>query len=139
MSHRPGIIATDQAGRAATAAAFEDADVARCYACRPPYAPALYARLLALSPRRSRALDLGCGPGKIAAELAPHFAEVVALDASAAMIAAGRAAHPAANIVWETCPAEAYDTDGGFDLVTAGTAIHWPDHGVLFPKLARWT
>ncbi|HLY81254.1 MAG TPA: hypothetical protein VKQ70_17885, partial [Caulobacteraceae bacterium] len=25
------------------------------------------------------------------------------------------------------------------DLVAAGTSIHWPDHAVLFPKLARWT
>jgi SAM-dependent methyltransferase len=139
MSNRPGIIATDQAGRAATAAAFDDADVAAAYARRPPYAPAAYARLLSLAPRRRRALDLGCGPGKIAAELAAHFEKVVALDRAEAMISAGRAAHAAANIDWMALSAETCDCAEPFDLICAGTSIHWLDHPVMFPKLARWT
>ena len=72
--------------------------------------------------------------------LADHFEEVVALDPSAAMLEAGRDAdagrHP--NIEWVEATAEAYETEGGFDLVTAGASIHWPDHAVLFPKLAEW-
>src|SRR5579871_5060233 len=73
------------------AAIFAAEDVAASYHGRPPYAPALYEALLALVPGRARVLDLGAGPGKIARVLADHFAEVVALDRSAAMLAVGRA------------------------------------------------
>jgi len=138
--HRPGHIAATQPERRVVASAFADADVARCYAARPPYAPALYEFLLGQVAGRGRALDLGCGPGKIAIVLAGHFAEVVALDPSAAMIAAGRAADAGwhGGIAWTCDTAEAYRTDRGFDLVTAGTSIHWLDHAVVFPKLASW-
>jgi SAM-dependent methyltransferase len=131
----------DQTTRDAVGAIFGEADVVRCYAARPAYAPALYDALLTRVPGRRRALDLGCGPGKIAIVLADHFAEVVALDPSAGMIAAGKTADAGRhdNITWVPGTAEAYESDAGFDLVTAGTSIHWPDHAILFPKLARWT
>ncbi len=130
-----------QAERDAAGAIFGEADVARCYRARPPYAPALYDFLLERIAGRGRALDIGCGPGKVAIALADHFAEVTALDPSAAMIAAGQAADAGRhdNITWVRQTAEAYQSYDGFDLVTAGTAIHWPDHAVLFPKLAGWT
>ena len=89
--HRPGRIATSPSARRAIASAFADADVARCYATRPPYAPALHEFLLGQVAGRDRALDPGYGPGKVAIVLAGHFAEVVAVDPSAAMIEAGRA------------------------------------------------
>ena len=131
----------DQARREAGAAIFAEDDVASCYYARPAYAPALYDFLLARVAGRGRALDLGCGPGKVARVLADHFAEVVALDPSAAMIAAGKASDAGrhANIVWINERAETYADTAGFDLVTAGTSIHWPDPAVLFPKLAGWT
>ena len=129
------------AEKAAGAAMFADADVARCYAHRPPYAPDLYPFLLQRVAGRGRALDLGCGPGVIAIVLADHFAQVTALDPAAAMIEAGRAADAGrhGNIVWTCRRAEDLSTDQTFDLVTAGTAIHWMDHDVLFPKLAAIT
>src|SRR5271169_2758387 len=127
----------DQSMRDTVGAIFAEADVARCYHARPPYAPALYERLLTLVTGRRRALDLGCGPGTVAVVLADHFGEVVALDPSEPMLTAGRAAdagrHP--NIAWRLDKGETYEDDDGFDLVTAGTSIHWPDHTVLFPKL----
>lgn len=120
-------------------AAFDDQDVARCYACRPPYAPTLFDALLTLVPNRRRALDLGCGPGKLAAVLSGHFDEVIALDPSAPMLAQGRAHCPAANILWF----HGRDTDApleqAFDLVVAGTSIHFMDHAQLFPRLAECT
>jgi SAM-dependent methyltransferase len=130
-----------QANRDAVGAIFAEADVARSYAARPPYAPALYDCLLRQVAGRGRALDLGCGPVTVAIALADHFAEVIALDPSAAMLAAGRAAdagrHP--NLRWVEGRAELFEDAGRFDLVTAGTSIHWPDHAALFPKLADWT
>ncbi len=133
---------TDEAAaRAAGAAVFAQADVVASYYARPPYAPALYARLLALTPGRARALDVGCGPGKVARVLADHFGEVTALDPSAPMIETGRRedAGRHANIRWTLARAEDFEDDAGFDLVTAGSSIHWADPAVLFPKLARWT
>ncbi len=126
----------DLAGRA-----FAEKEVARSYAHRPPYAPALFNFLLGLAPRPSRALDLGCGPGKIAIRLADHFDEVVAVDRSAAMLAEAEAldAGRHGNITWTEARVEDYDTDASFDLVTAGTSIHWLDHALVFPKLSRWT
>jgi len=122
-------------------ATFAESDVARSYYARPPYAPALYERLLQLSPGRGRALDLGCGPGKVAMVLADHFAEVVALDPSAAMLGIGRTADADRhrNIAWVRERAETYVGKVDFDLVAAAASIHWPDHPVLFPKLAKCT
>lgn len=133
MSH------ADWKARLSQGNAFDDEDVARCYAHRPPYAPALYARLLDLVPRNEQLVDLGCGPGKVAAQLAPHFAHVLALDPAAAMIGEARRLHPSANIAWLHAHAEDAPLPGRIDLVTAGTSIHWMQHGVLFPRLAERT
>jgi trans-aconitate methyltransferase len=116
-------------------ALFDDVDVARCYAYRAPYAPALYEFLLSLVRGRERALDLGCGPGKIARQLAPHFASVTAIDPAAPMIAVGKENAPA-NIQWVCAPAETASF-GCFDLATAGASMHWMKHDVVFPKLAE--
>lgn len=129
------------APREAGAAIFAEDAVVASYHARPPYASALYERLLGMTAGRARALDIGCGPGKVARVLADHFAEVVALDPSAPMIAAGQAADGGrhANIVWVEERAEDFESEAGFDLVTAGSSIHWADPAILFPKLARWT
>lgn len=118
------------------AAAFDDLDVARCYAHRPPYAPALYEFLLSLVSRRQCLVDLGCGPGKIAAPLAGNFTDVIAIDPAIAMIETAKATYPQPNISWRHASAEEAVLPYGIDLVTAGTSIHWMKHEVLFPRLA---
>lgn len=118
------------------AAAFEDEDVARSYAFRPPYAPAMYDFLRGLVPHRRRLVDLGCGPGKIASALAGDFDDVLGIDPSPAMIAVAREVCPHPNVRWFDGRAEDADLGGAIDLVTAGTSIHWMAHGVLFPRLA---
>jgi len=130
-----------RAARAAGAAIFAEADVVASYYARPPYAPALFDRLLGQVSGRTRALDLGCGPGKVARVLAPHFAEVTAVDPSALMIAAGKAqdAGRCPNISWRAMRGEDFKSTEGFDLVTAASSIHWMDAEVLFPKLTHWT
>ncbi len=114
-------------------ATFEDEDVARAYRHRAPYAPALVDHLVEIAPATRRALDLGCGPGKIAHDLALRFDAVDAVDPSARMLAIARE-RPSA-IHWIQATGEAAKLAGPYDLVTAGASIHWMDHGVVFPKL----
>jgi trans-aconitate methyltransferase len=121
-----------------TGAEFEDEDVAASYVHRPDYPATLHARLRELAPGGRRLLDLGCGPGKLARALAPHFAEVVAVDPSAAMLRLGRrlaADHP--NIRWVHARAEDAELAAPVDLVTAGASLHWMDPAELFPRLAE--
>jgi trans-aconitate methyltransferase len=117
----------------ALAGSFEDDDVARCYVHRPPYAPGLLDLLVAVAPATHRALDLGCGPGKIAHLLAERFDDVHAVDPSAAMIAVAR--ERPSRIRWEQASAESAELVGPYDLVTLGTSAHWMDHAVVFPRL----
>lgn len=119
------------------AGAFDDSDVARCYACRPPYPPAMYDFLFELVPHGA-ALDLGCGPGKIARVLADRFAQVDAVDPSLPMLALARAldSKQHRNINWIHGEGESVALVPPYDLVTAGASIHWMDHARLFPRLA---
>jgi SAM-dependent methyltransferase len=120
------------------AAEFEDVDVVACYVHRPPYPEALHARLLDLMPERGRVLDLGCGPGKLARALAPHVAQVIAVDPSAAMLDLARTLDGGRNrnIAWTRGRAEDLTLTPPLHLAVAGAAIHWMDPAALFPKLA---
>jgi ubiquinone/menaquinone biosynthesis C-methylase UbiE len=124
----------------ADGAAFNDWDVARSYAFRTPYPPALFDFLLQRLKRRERALDLGSGPGKISRAIAPHFGTVTAVDPSTPMLEVGRTLDGgrAANIEWICATAEALEVPSGFDLLAAGASIHWMRHEVVFPKMAQW-
>ncbi len=119
---------------------FESAEVARNYLHRPEYPDEVYEKLIALTPGRASALDLGCGTGKIARNISRSFESVTAIDASAPMleIASRLQDEAAGNIAWVHGLAEAADIRGGpFDLIVAGASIHWMDHAVLFPKLRK--
>lgn len=118
-------------------AVFDDVDVACCYASRPPYATAAIDALARLPRTRRQALDLGCGPGKLAGPLAQHFEAVIALDPSAPMLAEGRRLWPADNIRWLHASDAGAPLHEPFDLVVAGTSIHFMDHAILFPRLAE--
>ena len=116
---------------------FDDADVARCYAFRPPYPETLFDAILARVPRRSHLLDLGTGPGKIAGVLAPKFDRLTAVDPSQAMLDVARDLwSERQNIDWVCATAETAEISGPYDLVTAGASIHWMNPALIFPKLA---
>jgi 2-polyprenyl-3-methyl-5-hydroxy-6-metoxy-1,4-benzoquinol methylase len=75
---------------------------------------------LGLARERARALDFGCGVGRVTAPLADVFDQVVGLDISESMVAAARRLHAArANCSFEvqrTSDLRGHD-DGSFDLV----------------------
>lgn len=101
---------------------------------RLPYAPGL-ADLLAgvLRPDgRGRLLDVGCGPGILALDLAHLFEEVVGVDPDRGMIAeAGREARrrgAAGKARWVRARAEELPAGlGRFGVATFGQSFHWMD------------
>jgi SAM-dependent methyltransferase len=78
-----------------------------------------------------RLLDVGCGPGSIGLMLAPHYAEVVGVDADAAMIAeATRLAKASAvhNTTWRNLRAEDLPAGlGRFRTAVFAQSLHWMD------------
>jgi ubiquinone/menaquinone biosynthesis C-methylase UbiE len=112
------------------------------YHRRAPYAPQAIAFLVetfALD-ERSRALDLGCGPGTLTLPLAAATGEAVALDPEPQMLGEARRAAAAtgqANIRWLCARAEDLPADvGRFRLATMGQSFHWMDRDAVLARLA---
>ena len=98
-----------------------------------PYAPGLadaFARELGLD-GRGRLIDIGCGPGIVALELAALFEEVVGVDADPDMIAeAAREARRRGveNGQWLAMRAEELPGElGTFRVATLAQSFHWMD------------
>jgi SAM-dependent methyltransferase len=118
--------------------AFKDhfsAVAAGYQAFRPGYPPALFEWLAGVTPRRGRAVDLGCGTGQASVALAAHFEEVIGVDPSAEQIAR---AEPHPRVRYRVAPAETTGLpDASADLVVAAQALHWFDPERLHPELSR--
>ncbi|MFN8167830.1 MAG: methyltransferase domain-containing protein [Candidatus Nanopelagicales bacterium] len=83
--------------------------------------------LLAAQPGE-RVLDLGCGTGHQAAEVAAAGAQVVGVDADAAMLEIARAEHPEVAFVradGQDADALRAAVDGPVDAVLSNAALHW--------------
>jgi SAM-dependent methyltransferase len=93
------------------------------YAKQASFVPALARDLVSwLRPRPGeRVLDLGCGTGVLAAEIAAAGASVVGVDASPAMVEAARAAGVDAHVAH----AETLPFDDAFDAVFSNAMLHW--------------
>ena len=118
---------------------FEDPDVAHNYRYRPDYPEELFEKLVSLT-KQHNALDLGCGPGKVARRICHAFGSVTAVDPSAAMLAVAQELQlpEVNNINWihgfaEDCALGSTE----FDLIVAAASIHWMDHAKLFPRLLK--
>lgn len=118
--------------------AFTDhfAPVAADYAgFRPTYPATLFAWLASIAPGRTLAWDCAAGSGQASRDLAVHFEQVIATDASAAQIAA---ATPCPGVEYRIAPAEVSGLpDAAVDLVTVAQALHWFDLDRFYAETRR--
>ncbi len=87
-----------------------------------------------------RAVDLGCGPGELTAELhrRTEAAETLGIDSSDAMLAKA-APHAGGGLRFERGDIGAFVPAEPFDLVFSNAALHWvPDHPALLARLTRF-
>jgi trans-aconitate 2-methyltransferase len=92
---------------------------------------------------RERILDIGCGDGKITAEVARHVPKgsVVGLDASTEMIEFARKEFPSeafGNLKFQHGNAESLDFHEQFDWVISFACLHWViDHRPVLKGIRR--
>jgi SAM-dependent methyltransferase len=118
---------------------FDNAEVAARYASVRPFFHAEVAERLrgfAGVERFGRVLDVGCGSGQSAIALAAIAGQVTAIDASQSMLDHAPA-RP--NIRYrlglaEQLSLEAGEEAGEFDLVSAGSALHWFDQDRFYAQ-----
>ncbi len=133
MTTPPNLASDAFAGAAAAYARF-----------RPPYPRVLLRELVAQAGVQpdGRLLDLACGPGRVALDLAAAFASVWAIDLDPGMIEAGRsqaAERGIGNISWLTGRAEDLAApNGAFDLITIGEAFHRLDQRAIAERALTW-
>ena len=77
-----------------------------------------------------RILDIGCGDGKLTAEIAELVPDgsVVGIDSSPEMIDFARGAFPGdvyPNLSWRVLDARELDFDAAFDVVFSNAVLHW--------------
>jgi len=101
---------------------------------------AWYHRLLLrqVPPGAGRVLDVGCGAGALARELAARAGRVDALDRDPAMVALARTGAPANVTVRE---ADALTVDlpaGGYDAVLSLSTLHHLPPAVALTRMAGW-
>lgn len=83
----------------------------------------------------STVLDLGCGPGNIANEIAAYSGNVLGVDISAAMLEAARE-HAPANVTYLQGSSEDLSfITTPLDLVTFGRSFHWMNRKVTLEEL----
>jgi len=111
---------------------------------RPPYPRALLQPLVAAAAptQPSALLDLACGPGRVALDLAAEFDRVLAIDLELEMIEVGRreaARRGVDNVRWFVGRAEDAEASAtSFDLITVGEAFHRLDQALIVAKAREW-
>ncbi len=118
---------------------FRDASVAQRYHLRPTYPPETFDILRGLlADRPAKVLDIGCGTGDIARNIAMYVDHVDAVDYSLPMIGHGKAlaGGDAKNIQWIHESAEGFHGPGPYALITAGQSLHWMHLETVLPKLS---
>ncbi len=84
----------------------------------------------------ARVLDVGCGTGLVALEMARRGHAVSGIDISEPMLACARARVPAASFALGRAESLPYP-DASFDLVTSAQTFHWFDQATALAEVAR--
>ncbi|AXC48484.1 class I SAM-dependent methyltransferase [Paracoccus suum] len=102
---------------------------------RPRWPRAMAEALAAAAPKRSLAVDVGCGSGQLTTQLGPLFDCVLGFDVSPDQLAA---AEPAAGVIYAAAAAEALPVcDGTAALITVAQAAHWLDLPRFYAEAVR--
>ena len=92
---------------------------------RPGYPPEMFAFLAFVSAEHELAWDCATGSGQAAKQLANHFAQVFATDASESQI---KTAEKVQNVKYWVSPAEKTNVpSSSVDLISVAQALHWFD------------
>lgn len=87
-------------------------------------------------------IDLGCGTGLQAAQLAARFpeADVLGIDSSPQMLSqAGSRRGDLGRLRWQEADIESFVPEASVDLVFSNAALHWvKEHDSLFPRMMSW-
>lgn len=86
-------------------------------------------------PEGGRALDVGCGSGHRAVDLARHMDSVVGIDLSPSLIELARRRRPQPNVEFRCADLRELDDPDGFDLVYSANTLHHVDR--IGPALER--
>ena len=120
------------------ASLFKNRSLAESYSFSPPYPNEMYEILVGLLGEESaKVLDVGCGPGKIARALVNQVGNIDAVDFSREMVRVGKSLangnHP--NLRWIHGRVEEVGLCPPYDMITAGSSVHWMEWSVVFPRL----
>lgn len=122
------------------ASAFQERSVVNAYQYRPIYPAETFEFLTGLLPKENKiVLDVGCGTGFIARNLAPFVDRVDAVDISSEMITTGKnlpnGNHP--RLHWHLSKAEETFPQPPYGLITAGESLHWMEWEMIMPRFAE--
>jgi len=93
--------------------------------CRTVIDRPIWPRLAELGvPEGGRALDVGCGSGHRAVDLARHVDEVVAIDLSAPLIEIAATRRPRPTVRYACADVADFEDPDGFDLVYSANTLH---------------
>lgn len=77
-----------------------------------------------MSPKKGRALDIGCGSGLLVEKLASYYAEVVGIDISDQMLEIAKYKRQRSNTVYLNMDAEHLNFKEKFDMIVSRTTFH---------------
>jgi trans-aconitate 2-methyltransferase len=116
-------------------------DYARSSAGQQKWARELIAKLHLQG--NERLLDIGCGDGKVTAEIASYLPRgtVLGVDSSPEMISLAQSLYPTVdypNLCFQLADASALNFDNEFDVVFSNATLHWVlDHRPVLKGIAR--
>ncbi len=100
------------------------------------YPEKLFQTLTAACRHHEAALDIGCGTGVSTTRLAGYFSRIEGIDQGENLIAKARENYP--DLHFFVSPAERFQPERRYDLITSATSFYWMDRPLVLQKMERW-